>query len=370
MPQLPKVSIIIPVYNAEQYLRQCLDSAIAQTLKDIEIICVDDGSTDSSAAILSAYAYADPRVHIIYQENRGYGYAVNTGMDAAQGEYLAILESDDFIRPGMYKCLYTLAQQYELDVVKADFQRFSSMSGQYREVYANIASDDLYDKPIECEPARVLKNAALYSWSGIFRLAFLRENHIRHNETPGASYQDNGFWFQSMALAKRVYFHKEAFYMLRRDNPNSSIHSKHKVYCIRDEYEYILSFLEGHPMLYNELIYVYWWARFSNYRFNYLRIDAQYKADFAKHFAETAQKAEQRKEIDWSLLSVSEAKDIRLLLSGWQRFHRRNFWRTARDPMKTSRTYRLLVYIEDNGLWFTIKKAFLKIFVTITRLIV
>ena len=216
----------------------------------------------------------------------------------------------------------------------------------------------------------MLKDAALYNWSGIFKLEFLRENHIRHNETPGASYQDNGFWFQTMALAKRVYFHKEAFYMLRRDNPNSSIHSKRKVYCIRDEYEFILSFLESHPMLYEKLIYVYWWARFSNYRFNYFRIDFQYKVEFAKHFAEIAQKAEQRKEIDWSLLSASEARDIRLLLSGWRKFHRKNFWRTPRDPMKTALPYRLLWYIEDNGLWFTIKRAFMKILIMITRIIV
>lgn len=361
------VSIIIPVYNAGQYLRTCLDSAIDQTLKNIEIICVDDGSTDSSPAILAEYALVDPRVRIIRQENRGYGCAVNKGIEAAQGEYLAILESDDFILPGMYECLYALAQQHDLDVVKADFQRFSGHPGRYKTVYANIATENLYGKPIENEPARVLKNAALYNWSGIFRLSFLHENHIRHNETPGASYQDNGFWFQSMAMAKRVYFHKEPFYMLRRDNPNSSIRSKSKVYCIRDEYEYILSFLNRHLEIYDELIHVYWWARFANYRFNYLRIEPKYKAEFAKHFAETVQLAEQRKEIDWSLFSAPEAKDIRLLLSGWQKFHRKNRYRTTRDPMNTAPRYRLLWYIEDNGLVFTIKRCLGKVLNAITR---
>ena len=96
-----KVSVIIPVYNAEEHLEQCLDSILCQTLKEIEIICVDDGSKDSSPAILAEYAKKDNRVRVIRQENGGAGKARNTGLSAAKGKYLSFLDADDFSQPEM-----------------------------------------------------------------------------------------------------------------------------------------------------------------------------------------------------------------------------------------------------------------------------
>ena len=120
----PKVSVVIPVCNVETYLRECLDSALAQTLRDIEIICVDDGSTDSSPAILDEYAAKDSRVKVIHKPNGGYGHTMNVGMDAATGEYFAILESDDIIKPNMYEVLYGLAKANDVDVIKSDHEVF------------------------------------------------------------------------------------------------------------------------------------------------------------------------------------------------------------------------------------------------------
>ena len=94
-----KVSVIIPVYNVEPYLKQCMDSVVGQTLKDIEIICVDDGSTDGSLDILREYAAEDNRIQIIEQKNAGAGAARNNGMRHATGKYLSFLDSDDFFEP-------------------------------------------------------------------------------------------------------------------------------------------------------------------------------------------------------------------------------------------------------------------------------
>ena len=116
---MPKVSVIVPVYNIEQYLRECIDSILAQTLTDLEVICVDDGSTDRSPGILDDYASRDPRVHVIHRENHGYGQSVNVGMDRAVGEYIGIVESDDRILPDMYEKLYNAAREYDLDFVKS-----------------------------------------------------------------------------------------------------------------------------------------------------------------------------------------------------------------------------------------------------------
>ena len=96
-PEIPiKVSIVIPVYNVEHYLVECLDSAMNQTLHDIEIICVNDGSKDSSLEILLEYAKRDSRIKIIDKENAGYGHTMNLGIDMARGEYIGIIESDDY----------------------------------------------------------------------------------------------------------------------------------------------------------------------------------------------------------------------------------------------------------------------------------
>lgn len=94
---IPKVSLLVPICNVERYLRECLDSAVAQTLKDIEVICINDGSTDSSPDIIREYVERDPRVKMIDKANSGYGDSMNRGLEMARGEYVGILESDDFM---------------------------------------------------------------------------------------------------------------------------------------------------------------------------------------------------------------------------------------------------------------------------------
>ena len=118
-----KVSVILSVYNSERFLRQCLDSIIRQTLKDIEIICVDDDSDDNSYQILQEYAAKDDRITAVKQRHGGAGKARNTGLELAGGEYLSILDSDDFFEPDMLEKAYLAAEQYHAEIVvfRADF---------------------------------------------------------------------------------------------------------------------------------------------------------------------------------------------------------------------------------------------------------
>ena len=121
----PYVSVIIPCYNNEEYLRECIESALAQTLNNIEIICIDDGSTDSSPAIMDEYASKASNIRVIKKANAGFGQTINTGIDAAAGRYLAILESDDYIEPAMYETLFRNAEELGFpDMVRCDFRRF------------------------------------------------------------------------------------------------------------------------------------------------------------------------------------------------------------------------------------------------------
>ena len=123
---MPKVSVMIPVYNVEKYLSECLDSVVNQTLKDIEIICVNDGSPDGSAKILEEYAQKDNRIKVITQENQGLSEARNTGLKIASGEYIAFLDSDDYIDLKFFEQLYKRGIESNSDVVVCEnIYRFS-----------------------------------------------------------------------------------------------------------------------------------------------------------------------------------------------------------------------------------------------------
>ena len=119
-----RVSVIVPVYNTAKYLRQCLQSLREQTLKDIEIICVNDGSTDDSRQIIDEVTAADNRFKSIHKNNTGYGHSVNMGIRAAQGQYIGIVESDDFAEPDMFRSLYNAAERNQVDFVKGNYNTY------------------------------------------------------------------------------------------------------------------------------------------------------------------------------------------------------------------------------------------------------
>ena len=125
----PKVSVIIPVYNVEKYLHQCLDSIINQTFKNIEIICVDDGSTDSSAKILEEYAQKYSFIKVIHQQNLYAGVARNNGMKIASGEYVFFLDGDDFCAPDLLSLAVNKGDSLGADIVVFDHIRFDEQTG-------------------------------------------------------------------------------------------------------------------------------------------------------------------------------------------------------------------------------------------------
>ena len=307
-PSAPvKVSVIVPVCNVEMYLRECLDSIIAQTLKEIEIICVNDGSKDSCPDILREYAAKDDRIKVINKDNAGYGHAMNIGMDMAQGEYIGIVESDDFVVPEMYEELYKVAKDNSLDFVKADFNRFKVIDGKIVcDLYELSKDKDLYGRVLDISNTIDAFKLVMNTWSGIYSRKFLEENNIRHNETPGASYQDNGFWFQTFSHAKRGYFVNKPYYMNRRDNPNSSVFSKSKAFCMCDEYKYIRELIERDYDNMKHLLPAYHFRKFGNYMFTYNRVGAEYKLPFLRQFHDEFRAAYDNGELDISLFNEND----------------------------------------------------------------
>ena len=114
-----QISVIIPVYNTEAHLNACLDGVLSQNIPNLEVICVDDGSTDRSLEVLREYAARDPRVVVLTQKNSFAGVARNHGLEVARGEYVAFLDSDDQFLPGALEGLYAQAKEHDLDVIKA-----------------------------------------------------------------------------------------------------------------------------------------------------------------------------------------------------------------------------------------------------------
>lgn len=307
-----KVSVILPVYNVEEYLEECLTSVVNQSLKEIEIICINDGSTDHSLQILQKFGAQDSRIRIISKKNSGYGHSVNLGIDNAIGQYISIVETDDFVDSTMLEELYEIALQYDLDMIKADSRVFISRDGEYEYVHRSVLPDDikeLYHKVINCYLDIRVFQGYVYTWAGIYKREFLNRHNIRHNESPGASYQDNGFWFQTTMYAEKMYFLKRAYYNLRRDNPNSSIYSKEKVFCICEEYDFIRNKVSlSNVKIKQELLYQVFYYRFLNYITTIQRIDNQYRAAFFERMKIDIIAALNSGEID-GLLFTSEQWD-------------------------------------------------------------
>jgi len=304
---MPKVSVVVPVYNVEKYIRECLDSIISQTLGDIEIICVNDGSTDNSLAVLEEYAEKDDRIKIISKPNSGYGHTMNVGIEVAAGDYIGIVESDDYIKQNMYETLYNIAIKNDLDFIKADFYRFSYVGKNQKIQYNYIAGlcPELYNQIIRPYDNLIVFRFIMNTWSGIYKREFLVKHNIRHNESPGASFQDNGFFFQTFCRANRAYFLNEPFYMNRRDNPNSSVKNKEKVFCICEEYGFIREFLKNNGLL-THFMPVYQLKKYHNYMFTVERVAKEFKPLFLMHFSEEFRKSADEGELEKDIFTENE----------------------------------------------------------------
>lgn len=351
-----KISIVVPVYNVQKYLRQCLDSIVNQTLQDIEIICVDDGSTDDSGVILDEYASRDSRITVIHKENSGYGHSMNVGFDAASGEYIGIIESDDYAELNMFETLYRVAHGNDLDVVKSSFFFYYSYP-EVRNEKMEIVSSILAGETI-CPSTHFKANmemVELYNikpsiWSAIYKKEFIRTHNIRFLETPGASYQDSSFNFKVWALAERAQLLQEAFLHYRQDGEGSSINSKGKVFCVCDEYEEMERFLNNNPVLKGRLEYVLQRIKFDTYMWNYDRLGTRYKYIFLERASEEFKEALKDGTMNKDYFEWYKWNDMRAIAEDPVTFHTEkaltedktsHYWKQKYERIRNSLTYKI-----------------------------
>jgi len=222
---LPKVSVIIPVYNVKAYLRQCLDSVIKQTLQEIEIICVDDGSTDGSLDILKEYADKDARITVLSQENLHAGIARNAGLAVAQGEYVHFLDSDDWVELDAYEKLYQLAKKQNVNCIKFCSYSYDNQTQKVNITYFNdmkAIPDKYFERKVFWfEDYQILKNANDAPWSGLYNRQVLKDNNCFFDSLLCAN--DVSFFYRCLNAIGCVFLTKKRFVYYRINNNKSLI---------------------------------------------------------------------------------------------------------------------------------------------------
>jgi len=225
MERHPLVSVILPVYNAEQFLHATLNSLLNQTLKEIEIICVDDGSTDSSVEIINEYARRDRRVMCLQQENQGAGTARNLGLEAAQGEYVHFLDADDYMLKDACEAMYRKAIEFRADIIKAkayavDEQSGKELSNPLYELQEIMPEDFNRVFCYRKEAERFLGKISVVPWNGLYRRNFLLEKCIRFNSLKCVN--DRSFFVHAVICAERMAL-IESSVVCHRVNMSSSL---------------------------------------------------------------------------------------------------------------------------------------------------
>ncbi len=279
MNSIPKVSIIVPVYNVEKYLSECLDSIVNQTLQEIEIIIINDGSTDTSPDIIDKYVQQDSRIRAVHQENGGYGKAMNHGLELAKGEYIGIVESDDYVELDMFEILYKKAKEYDLDIVRCHYYFYKSKERKNDLIDLSWIPQNIMFDPLK-NPIPFYQAPAI--WSAIYKRDMIESNSIRFLETPGASYQDTSFAFKTYACSRNFILMDYPGLHYRIDNESSSVNSPSKVFCVCEEFNEIERFIKTNPFLYNTLRKVVPRLKYGCYAWNHSRLSYPYKYKFLK----------------------------------------------------------------------------------------
>ena len=351
----PSVSLVMPIYQVEKYLKESLNSALKQSLSNIEIICVDDGSTDGCPAILDEVAKTDSRVKVIHNTNHGYGYSINTGFQAATGEYLAILEPDDLMPENALEVLYKTASANDIDVVKGNYcEWYQPVKGENKLVPARLYPDNsLYGKVFNAKTNPEVLVSQIINCTGIFKRQLVVSNDIRLSETPGASYQDVGLFFSLMTYAETIYFIDDVTYWYRNDNPASSTKNKGKLYMAENEYIRAQSLLMENGCS-NEMLSASWCARWRGFLGTMLRIDSSLYEELLQYIRPLVLEADTKglfkrrfcNAYQWEMLQKFK-KDDKLFLQA-----------LAKANGKNGKLTRLLWRVKNDGLIKTI--SFLK----------
>lgn len=308
----PKVSIIMPIYNVEKYLQQSLLSVCNQSLKEIEIVCINDGSNDSSLKILNYFAQKDSRIKVISTNNSGYGHAMNIGIEMSSGEYVGIVEPDDYVNRYMFEYLYDAAKLNGVDIVKSDFKRFKTpLNSEMNILYQSVVDRQSdYNRVIIPKDNKEIFRYIVNIWCGIYRRELIVSNNIRFNESRGASFQDNGFWFQTLCNCNGIYYVQIPFYMNRRDNATSSVNRQENIYAGNHEFKFIYDIMSNSPKIKENFLEGYHIKKYQTYKFNLNRCTENMEKDYIEYISNEWREDIEKGELTKGIFKNDEWQEI------------------------------------------------------------
>lgn len=247
-----KISVIMPIYNAYDYLRPAMDSVLGQTLTDIEFICVDDGSTDNSLSILKEYQQSDERVRILTENNAGPSIARNKGLLRARGKYVIFLDADDFFDVTLLEKLYNLAEEHNLDMAVCKFDIYNNRKSTFED---NIRSDhgEIFDESGVVSksdyPDVILSCTTGYIWNKLFRREFLVQKELTFDNDLRV-FEDTHFIVNALSLADRVgkCYERLIHHRVYSNQPRNKLFRKY-YRQVPVVYDKIKEFLRAHGML-------------------------------------------------------------------------------------------------------------------------
>lgn len=258
---VPKISVIIPVYNVAAYLEECLDSLLSQPFEDIEIICIDDASTDNSYSILCGYAKNDSRIKVLHNpKNIGLGASRNLGIEFAKGKYIHFVDSDDYVNKNIYTLTFELAEKYSLDIVNFSYYLFPAKGNAILQKY----DDEIVGKVVNYKEINLIPVSPAV-WRRLYRRDFLFKNNIRFSSIK--LFEDVSFFIKCFVVASRMYFINTPLYVYRiRHNSLYSERYKFYEYYFKmfddvEEFAVTLDDYESKSIVYNyvfnHIIYAY-----------------------------------------------------------------------------------------------------------------
>lgn len=322
----PAVSVVVPIYKVEKYLRECVDSILGQTLKSIEVILIDDGSPDKCPGIVDEYAKKDKRVVAVHQKNSGYSAAVNKGIAMARGEYIGVIESDDWIEPDMYELLYESATKNNADIAKGMFSKYNSTlpKGQRDTLFVNPCKIDLRfapDKVFKATDWPQIIGFHSSLWSAIYRADFIKK--IKILDTAGASYQDFPFMVEFITKAKRITVVKKILVHWRNDpaQGNSTSATGKKLLLMGRNTISGLKILKesGQYDALKEPFFAH--ALWTNIEF-FRKIDSEYKAEYYAMLREIFLNLKGDKSFKYKFFRIEDKSAVKLIIKydTWQKY--------------------------------------------------
>ena len=316
----PLVSIVVPLYNMAKYVQQCMKSLHYQTLENIEIIVVNDGSTDESPEIVRAWADLDSRIRVIDKPNSGYGASMNRGMDEARGTYVGFVDPDDYVDLVMFEKLANAAEKNEADLVKCNYyMHFEDHEDAVWNLHG-LGYNDVFD----CADRPQIITRVPSIWAALYRRSFLNEHGLRLTETPGVAFQDTAFCLKVLFEARRTVLLRRPLLHYRADNPTASTKALDKVYAVCDEMNLAEAYLNERPERAHAFAPWLPVCKWGKYRWNYNRIAKSARWDFIERVREEFCAFEAAGLLDAELLEpVARGQVLYLIDAGVLSFVRR-----------------------------------------------